>query len=206
MLIAAALAAVAAVASARPDISDLQAIPVHDGVNAVAHLSVDGRDGMIVSGWHNGSPGADGRSQDYLVVLKTRQGEEIVGAEPVASLVSDARFGGELLSAAPHTGEDWKRTVRFARGRVNGAPATLMILAERDMRKAKDAYTAEPVQITYFELRRDRDADQDQFASLGGRVSARCYVDANLALKDEIELPLPADYEGPPSSAPCGSG
>ena len=187
-------------------ISDLQPIAVHDGVNTVRRLGSDGRNGLIISGVHNASPSADGTSRDYLVLLTGRDGEEIVDARPIPSLVSDARFGGELLSAAPHTGEDWKRVIRFAKGRVNGAPATLMILAERDMRKASTAYTAEPVQITFFELQRDALFNTDSFAPLGSQWSKRCYVDANLALKDELELPLPPDYAGPGASEPCGSG
>ena len=200
-----ALLALAAAAS-RVGVSDLQAFQVRDGVNEIVHLSPDGRDGIIVSGAHSGSLTADGASRDYVVLLNRREGEEIVDAEPVPSLVSDVPFGGELLSAAPHTGEDWKRVVRFARGRVDGAPATLMVLAERDMRRARTAYTAVRVQITYFALRRDPEIDADRFVPIGGRWSQRCYVDANLALKDEIKLPLPPDYAGPTTANPCGSG
>ena len=115
-----ALLALAAAAS--PTISDLRAFQVRDGVNEIVHLSPDGRDGIIVSGAHNGSLTADGASHDYVVLLERNGGEEIVDAGPVPSLVSDLPFGGELLSAAPHTGEDWKRVVRFACGRVDGAP------------------------------------------------------------------------------------
>src|SRR5579875_3379512 len=139
MLLGGLLAAVIAAAPG-VEISDLRALPVHDGFNPIARLSPDGRDGAIVSGWHNDSPGADGESRDYLVLLHGREGEEVVGADLVPSLISDQRFGGQLLSAAPHTGEDWKRAIRFARGRVNGAQSTLMILAERDLRKASDPF------------------------------------------------------------------
>ena len=48
--------------------------------------------------------------------------------------------------------------------------------------------------------------DADRFVPIGGLWSRRCYVDANLALKDEIKLPLPPDYAGPTTANPCGSG
>jgi hypothetical protein len=204
MLLGALLAG--AVAAVPPlDIAHLRPIPVHEGVNAVAHLSADGRDGIIVSGFHNASPSADGNSRDYLVLLSRDGGQEVVSAEPTPSLVSDTPFGGELLSAAPHDGEAWKRVIRFAHAEVNGAPSTLMILAERDMRKAQDPYAGEPVRITYFQLQRDKDFDDDRFMPLGTRWSRRCYGDANLALKDELGLPLPPDYAGPKASEACRS-
>jgi hypothetical protein len=196
----------AAAVSAQPGvrISDLQPIADHDGVNPVAHLSPDGRNGLIVSGWRNTTPGADGESRDYLVLLAGRQGQEVVVADTIPSLVSDLPFGGNVLRAAPHTGEDWKRVIRFAYGRVGDAPATLMILAERDMRRAENAYAPEPVQITYFRLDHDQDAGEDRFIPIRRSWSTRCYVDANLALRDEARRPLPPDYAGPKAAAPCG--
>ena len=73
------------------------------------------------------------------------------------------------------------------------------------MRKADTAYEAERVRITYFRLQRDPDFDFDQFVPLGELWSARCYVDANLALTDEIGMPLPSDDAGPKSSLSCSS-
>jgi hypothetical protein len=200
-------AAMGASAHAAPTLTDLTPVPVHQGVNPVPRLAPDGRDGIIIEAAHNDSPIADGSSVDILVLLRqTPRGSawETVDTVQTPSLVSDLPFGGRLISAAPHTGEDWRLSIDFARAKVDGVPAFLMVVGERDMRRADNAYTPVPVDLLIYRLTPDPDVGQDHFVLIERRAAKGCYVDVRLAVRDSLGLPLPAGYEGPRAESPCG--
>jgi hypothetical protein len=205
-LAALAFAGQAKAATPKTIVSNLREISVTPGPNLVAHLAPDGRDGLIVEGGHSASPSADGSSVDYMVLLKAagpERGWETVDVESSPSVSSDAPFGGVLIQAFPHTGEDSKRSVVFARASLNGSPATLLLLADRDMSHAETAYSPAPVQISIFALRKDPDTDQDHFALVRQAWAAKCYVDAQWALMDAFKLSAPAGYEGDRGTSVC---
>jgi hypothetical protein len=190
----------------QPTLSNIQEILVVPGPNPVAHLAPDGRDGLIVEASHSDSPIADGASVNYMVLLKAAgpdSGWEAVDLEPSPSLSSDAPFGGLLMTASPHTGEDWKRSVAFARAALNGAPATLMLVADRDMGQAETAYSPVPVRLSVFALRKDPDIDQDHFILVRQSWAPKCYVDAQWALIEAFKLSVPSTYDGDRGARAC---
>jgi hypothetical protein len=141
-----------------------------------------------------------------MVLLKAAapdSGWEAVDLEPSPSLSSDAPFGGILMRASPHTGEDWKRSVVFARADLNGAAATLMLVADRDMAKAETAYSPVPVRLSVFALRKDPDIDQDHFVLVRQSWAPKCYVDARWALIEAFKLSVPATYDGDRGARTC---
>ena len=189
-----------------PRITDMRVISLHDGVNSVPQMTPDGRDGVIVRAGHNSSPIADGSSINYLVLARGHVGHDnwvAVDAETTPSLISDVPFGGMLLGAAPHTGEDWKRSITFAHGKVDGAPALLMILAERDMTGTVNNYAPVPAEISIFRLEADPEFEDDfHFVRVTTQRTTCCYVDVQLAVRDAEDLPLPPEYAGPKTSEP----
>jgi hypothetical protein len=205
------LGALSGLGAARvPQITDLREIPLHMGVNDIARLAPDGRDGIIVEGEHSDSPTADGRSIDFMALLRDSPPGplwEVVDAREEPSDISDRPFGGSLLSAAPHDGEDWKRNIAFARGRVDGSPALLLIVGERDLQAthAANAHTAVPADITVYRMQRDDLDQQDHFIPIQHRRTMACYVDVRLAVAQTLKLPLPTGYAGPGTPAPCGA-
>jgi len=190
-----------------PQIADLQPIILHDGVNPVLHMTQDGRAGVIVRAQHSDSPSADGNAIDFMVLVPKRAatGEWVAAdTEVTPSKVSDEPFGGVLVSAAPHTGEDWRRSIAFAYAKVDGAAAIVMIVGELDMRGAVAAYTPVPAQVSVFRLQEDLDFGDDfRFALIAQAHTTHCYVDVQLAVKDLEGLPLPLEYHGPKTSAAC---
>jgi hypothetical protein len=138
-----------------------------------------------------------------LKAAKPYRGWEAVDVESTPSLASDAPFGGVLIRAIPHTGEDWKRSLVFAHALVNGSRETVLLMAERDMRKAETAYTSAPVRVSAFALRADPDTGQDHFVLIRQSWAAKCYVDAGWALIEAFKLSAPADYEGDRDATAC---
>jgi hypothetical protein len=187
-------------------VSNVREIPVRPGPNPIAHLAPDGRDGLIVEGGHSDSPSADGSSADYMVLLKATGPDrdwEAVDVQSLPSVSSDAPFGGVVIKAFPHTGEDSKRSVVFARATLDGAPATLLLLADRDMGHTETAYSPAPVQISIFALRTDADTGQDQFTLVRQAWAAKCYIDARWALIEAFKLSPPPGYEGERATSAC---
>jgi len=180
-------------------LTDVQPIPLKPGVNPVSDLSTERQDGVIVQAVHQDSDTADGTSIQFLVLVQGAGGWQTVDVRgsPLA------RVGQELIRAIPHAGEDWKRTVTFARAKINGTPAFVMLVAERDMSKVKTVYDPVPVDLLIYRLQPDVVAEQDHLVLVDKRRSTACYQNAWLALKDMTGVPLPADYEGPAAAAPC---
>jgi hypothetical protein len=205
-LAALAVASQGQAATPQPTLSNIQEIPVVPGPNPVARLAPDGRDGLIVEASHSDSPSADGSSMNYMVLLKgagPNSGWEAVDLELSPSPSSDAPFGGIVMRAFPHTGEDWKRSMIFARAILNGAAATLLLVADRDMDEAETAYSPAPVQFSIFALRGDPDTDQDHFVLIWRTWAPNCYVDAQWALIETFKLAAPAGYEGVRRTTAC---
>jgi hypothetical protein len=191
-----------------PLVSDLHAIDLQDGINSVPQMTPDGRAGVIVRVAHSSSPIADGNSVNYLVMLPAGTGGGWVAADAqeTPSQISDTPFGGILLSAAPHDGEDWKRSIAFAHAKVSGRPSLLMVVAERDLRRSTNAYAPAPAEVTVFRLTADPEfGDAYHFAPISRRRTIRCYVDVQLAVSEVEGLPLPPNYAGPKASAACPS-
>lgn len=206
-LMALAFASQGQAATPEPMLSNIQEITVVPGPNPVARLAPDGRDGLIIEASHSDSPIADGSSVNYMVLLKGAgpdSGWEAVDLEPGPSVSSDAPFGGLLMRASPHTGEDWKRSIAFARATLNGAPATLLLLADRDMGQAETAYSPVPVRLSVFALRvASDDTGQDHFVLIRQSWAPKCYVDAQWALIEAFKLSVPPAFEGDRRTSAC---
>lgn len=202
-IILAALLAAFAGPGLAATITDLRPVPLKPGVNPIPHMAPDGRDGVIVQADHSTAPTADASGIDFLVLLRHEGGWETVDAQRAPSGSSDVDFGGELIRSSPHAGEDWKRAVAFARAKVDGSPAFVMLVADRDMRMVKTVYDPVPVDVLTYSLQPDSFTGGDHLVLVDRTRTRACYVNAWLALKDVTGFPLPAFYDGDGKASAC---
>jgi hypothetical protein len=195
--------ATASVASADfPQLTNLLPIVLHDGVNPVPAMTEDGREGMIVTGLKNYIT-ADGSYHVFLVLARNRPpdlGWSVVTTGTGPSISPEDQID---LADVPHTGEDMVGSIRFARGDVAGHPSFILLIARRGMEGPIPA--ASHATISLYVLQEDADVGADIFVLKGELKPSACYGNTDLALKAELGLQLPADYEGPQKVGICGA-
>jgi hypothetical protein len=181
---------------AEPRLTDVVPIPVRAGINTIASLAPDGRSGTVVLGWRD-----NGNAHGYdvfVVLLPTRAGGKdwnVVGFVP-----SNGENGAleDSIRDAPHEGDDVVRSVRFARGRVDGVDSTLVFVANRVI--GGDGIPAPtPVDFTLYRLARGAEVGvtTDVFQIAGQWHTEARFCNAEIALTVAFRLPLRASYEGP---------
>ena len=137
----------------RPHVTDIVEIPIKDGINRFKNLTQDGHDG-IVMGWRdNGN--AHGYAR-YMVLVD--MGPKASAPYFLATVdTHDAKRGegtGELdtIRNDPHTGEDMVSTVKFVHAKVDGAPATILVIATRDLSNTHSIGDETPVDVEFYRM------------------------------------------------------
>ena len=166
--------------SSRPAISGLTPIKLNVGVNTVEHATADDSALQITLAWKNDG---HGRGHDAFVAV-------VPGAGTVA--MPD----GDELVDDPAGDLDMRRSVRFARGQVNGADALLLLTATRE----PDGQTVYRVHLLVL------NETGYQFAPLLEQKLASHYCNADIALSAASGLPLRASYRGLNSATGCPGG
>jgi hypothetical protein len=112
----------------RHALTELSAIPLAAGSNRIEHFAADGRPGIITLGWRD-----NGNAYGYCVFLVLMPTAADAADWNVVGIESGDASGldDDIVKDDPHTGEDAVTAVRFAHGRVDGAPATLLLVASR---------------------------------------------------------------------------
>ena len=166
------------------DITDIQVIPLKFGVNDISRLTLDGRDGQIIKAWRN-----DANGSGFAIYLVMVDGKSVgVGADKFQDFVTDQ----------PYTPEHTVKSVRFARGKVSGQPELLLITARRDFKP--DATFADPA-IVMFDIYHvmpngAAGTTGDYFTPISEFPSKKKFCNSDLALAQDMGLPLPDPYEG----------
>ena len=188
--------ALAATASAAPNVDRLTTIPLRLGINSIAQFAPDGREARIAVGWRD-----NGNAHGYrvfLVLMPTKHGGmdwNVVGFE-------DGQSFSDELRDEPHTGEDVVRAVRFVR--TGQKPA--VIVASRKW--SESYYDRAETTISIYHLRRTDGGPvtRDYFSVTRQWKARKSYCNAELALRDEVHLPLAPDYDGPNTVDGCIEG
>jgi len=186
---------------ARAGVTDLTVIPLKSGLNYIDDFATDGRRGLIVVGWRDN--GDAWGYHVYLVMLKLAaetDAWEVVTAGTGQQPGGDGVPQVDIIRDTPHTVEDAIASVRFAHGRVDGQPATLLIIARREVLTAPSVGSATPVAFDIFRLipnGGDVGRPSHYFARIDTLRTAKRYCNADLALNKELHLPLPQPYVGP---------
>lgn len=188
----------------RTRVTNLTPIPLRQGVNRVERFAPDGREAQIVLAWRdNGN--AHGFDL-FLVMLPGRVGAQdwnVVGVDPGEP---GQRFQ-DVIVDQPHLGENMVRSVRFARGRLDGQAATFLFAATREI--GDEGYGAPSA--TVFEVFRlipntqGPGVTRDHFERLGRWRSTTRSCNAEIALADEIGFAARRQRDWPNTPDGCPS-
>ena len=186
-------------AASSPTVTDLEPIALKPGVNRLPQLAPDGRDGLIVLGWRD-----NGNAHGYdlaLVLLQDKEGASF-NVVKVEGAPGESQ-GGDVVTDEPHVGEDVVRSFRFARGRLDGHRATLLLVASRD----PGASIPDPSRVTYaiYALVHEPDVGTtpDHFKLVAKDRSDEPYCNADMALSRRFNLPLRPSYAGAKTANGC---
>ena len=117
----------AAAAAVDHGITDIRDIPLSDTINEVQDFTPDGRAARIVKAYDNSA-------WLYLVMVQAKADD--TGGGNGWNVVSHRDRGAQLIAPiidAPHVGEDYVRSIRFAHAKLDGETATLLVIAERNI-------------------------------------------------------------------------
>jgi hypothetical protein len=192
----AVIASFPALAAETAAVEEIRVIPVGNGLNCVQNLTTDGHDGLIVQGWReNGN--AHGYNRYMVLVKEGRSLEVVTIVDPPGAARGDGVLQDDTIRDDPHTFEDAVRSVKFARAKVNGIAATILIVATRDLSHAQSLADATPVDVDVYRLTRnpgDVGWPEYYFALAVRERLKGTYRNADCALAGELRIPL-ADSE-----------
>lgn len=165
--------------AAPPAITDLAEIPLSDGLNHIEKFTPDGRAADIIDAWRDNL----NAHAYHLYLVTTDAGVVSFETGPgSSSKVTD------IITDEPHTGEDTVKAVRFARGRVNGQAATLVLTATRQWKQSLS--DPAPVDYAVFQLshRDECCGTPDFFRQIHAETSKESYVNADDAMTRRFGL------------------
>jgi hypothetical protein len=184
-------------------VSNLDIIPLHGGVNVVPAFMPDGSATTIIQAWRENGNAHGGR--EWLVLGPPAEESEhspgiVTWNDPrrkaLETIVGDSPFDGERVLG----------TIRFARGRVAGKAESLLLDAELDDAPSgilADHATA-TVRIFRLEATGGDPGDSPfEFKLISTQHSTKRYCNADLALSQMLNLPLPPNYGGPNQEDGC---
>lgn len=184
----------------RERLASPQVVRLAPGANTVPGFAGDDRSALITLGWRdNGN--AHGFDL-YLVMLPSRPGGtdwNVVGVETDKGLEA-------TITDAPHTGEDVVRSVRFARALLDGRPATLLFTATRRFNPSAGIPGPSKTDVQVYALRANTEgpgSTREYFESVGRFTTTTAYCNAEMALFQELGVPLPRSYSGPGTKTGC---
>lgn len=179
--------------SADPRITDIVPIHLHPGINHVPGFLPDGHAATIIEGWR-GNGNAHGHHA-WMVLTGPSEGFP-VGLAPIEQ---DGGLVSDTLSDDPFDGERVLGVVRFARARIDGQPASIVISAHLDWTPGRPLADHEKATITLYRLTSNGDGVGPplSFVPVTRLHSDKRYCTVELALRDVLGLALQADYAAP---------
>jgi hypothetical protein len=164
-------------------------IELGPGITQVPDFTPDGRAARILRSWRE-----NGNAHGYFVYVVTTSREAGQGDWMLVPISIPTPWQmRDTLTDAPHTFEDMARSVRFARGQLDGEAEMFLFTATREI---KGSY-ADPTPVD-FELYRVVVTDEmgDVLERVRNWRAAKRYCNADAALWHEVGLALPTDYAG----------
>jgi hypothetical protein len=181
-------------------ITDLKPITLALGENNVAHFAPDGRDARIIMAWRGNG---NAHSDDVYMVLMP--GGEMRGEWNIVGVDAFERHHEfwDTIADAPHTGEDYLRSVHFAYAKVDGKPETLLITAERQAKESLADRVVSEFEIYQLVHQEDAGGTTDQFQLIDAFRSTLETCNSELAFARQFGLPLDKNYGGPNEKDGC---
>lgn len=168
-------------------------IPIKPGVNRVPGFAPDGGEAVILSSWvDNGNAWGHRR---YEVIIPSRDGEW--------NLVSFNDKEVDGIIEVPHTAEDAISVVKFVWGYEEGRRVPLAVQASRNPQDG----VPDPAEttITIYSMRQNDEVGTTKvyFKPVKEWTAKRHYCNAEMALLDELRIPLNATYQGIRNAGGC---
>ncbi len=174
-------------AHARSRITQLHEINIKPGPNQIDLFVSDGRSGLVTLGWRDLGNGVGYRVYSVMIPNSNPlRGWDIVPVEPAAS------------EAQGHEALEVSGSVRFARGWLDGAPATLLITARRDPAASSDPSTPVKMMLDTYRLvtARSGDGAETAFEPVTSALSRHEFCSPDLAIAREFDIAVPSTYTG----------
>ncbi|MBL6852795.1 MAG: hypothetical protein ISS15_20760 [Alphaproteobacteria bacterium] len=172
-------------------LTNLRLIDVRLGENRIPHFAIDGRPARIVVAWRG-----NGNAHSFNIFLIVMPGGEVEGDWNVVGVDrGPPKYNfDDVESDAPHTGEDYVRSVHFAHALLDGKPQTLLMTATRNWTKS----IPEPAITTFevYELIRPEDGVEtpDRFTLIEKVASRGRFCNSEVAFSHQFGTPLPKDF------------
>jgi hypothetical protein len=170
-------------------LTNLQVIGLHLGENRIAHFSNDGRPARIVMAWRG-----NGNAHGYNIFLVVMPGGETQSDWNVVDTDDPHGKTEDFVTDSPFDGELYLHSIRFARGRLDGKPETLLLSARRDI---KDTF-ADRSAVIYdiYKLVHDDNGfgTHDYFLLVETLRPQERYCSSELAISRQFSIPLPKDF------------
>jgi hypothetical protein len=206
------LGAVASTAGAAPAladdrVSDIVIIPIHDGANVIPRFAADGRAATIFRAWRD-----NGNAHGHDVYLVTLPLNDADGPQNTIGVVTlDDAYGysppaADVIGVSPFDGERVLSTIRFARAKLDGTEATVLIRA--DLAEPKNGVMADHalLDVSIYRLQHpgvEVGTTPDAFKLFRRTRLVGRYCNADMGLHVTMGLPLPTDYAGGPAPSGC---
>lgn len=168
-------------------------IPVKPGVNHVPAFAPDGSAAIIISSWvDNGNAWGHRR---YEVIIPSRDGEW--------NLVSFNDKEVDGIIEVPHNGEDAISVVKFVWGYEDGRRVALAVQASRNPEDGVPSPSE--TKITIYSMRANDEVGTTKvfFKTVKEWTAKRHYCNAEMALLDELRIPLSTTYQGVRNAGGC---
>ena len=182
-----------------PRITQIAPISLDFGVNKVPGFLLDGSAATIVEAWR-GNGNAHGYSA-WMVLTGPSEGN------PVGLALFDDGEGHELATIRddPFDGERTLGSVWFARARVDGEPASIVIDAHLDWTDGKPLADHERATIEIYRLAASGEGIglPLEFVWIATLRTEKRYCNVDLAVRDTLGMVLPADLPGPNQANGC---
>lgn len=176
---------IASAAEQKGSITELVVVPLELGMNKIENFASDGRQAIIVKGWRENW---NAHSYNFFLVLMP----SAIGKTDwnVVDIVSDERHPNDFIRDYPHTEDDFVRSVRFARGKLNGVPTTLLITAARQT-GSRPIPDPSIVIFEVYKLEQNNEigTTRDIFKRVLNWKSDKKYSNSDVALQKELGLP-----------------
>ncbi len=181
-------------------LNDISQVTLHPGINRIPAFTPDGKEATIILGWRdNGN--AWGENIAFVLVPGEYKEHPTEVVKFNGLLVND--IGTDFVADSPHMGDDAVVAFRFARGKVNGVPYTLLLKAERNLTATVPAPSPVTFTVYRLELNPDVGTTPYHFSPVIHDRSRGWFCNAEMALSKRFGISLAAGYEGPPTSNGC---
>lgn len=189
-----ALSSSAGAAEPQERFSDIRPIELKAGLNTVHDFTPSGGDGAILLGWR-GNGNAHGYNL-YSVFDVSSGGANVVGFD---NMTKKGGAFDDVIRDAPHTLEDYVRSIRFAKAKLDGKDGMFAFVATRRLDPEEGIPGPSLVDYTVYQLVDMQDnvgTTPLMFKPVATQTSTGKFCNSDMALFRQFGIALGSNYAG----------